>query len=127
WKKGNRLAHRSGPVGGVGEVFAAVNMTDPTRTDYFVENVELDPNRRRTIKLTSTDGVLVGFASFVLEEANGATKVGYHVYSETVIPPARLKATTLEALRDSERAIRESSARRFHEELLALKALAEGR
>lgn len=84
WKQGNRLVHRAGPVGATGEVFAAVSAARPDQPDYFVENVEVTSDQRRVIKLSTPDGVLIGFAVFVLTESAGATTVRYDVYTETV-------------------------------------------
>lgn len=125
WKQGNRLVHRSGPVGQVGEVFASVSASTPNDADYFVQNVELEPNRRRTIKLYGRDGGMIGFAAFTLEESSGRTTVSYDVFAETILPPSRAQETTPQALAESERVAREANARRFDAELATLKRLAE--
>lgn len=127
WKQGNRLAHISGPVGETGELFAAVSMTGAKDPDYYVQNVELTANHRRTIKIVGRDHALIGFAAFTLTESNDTTVVSYDVFSETLIPLARARQTTGEALAESERMARESSSRRFDSELAMLKKLAEGR
>lgn len=127
WKQGNKLAHRAGPVGGVGEVFAAVNAESPDKTDYFVQNVELDPNRRRTIKLVSPDDVLIGFATFELREQGGTTVVRYDVYAESRVPDVQAKTMSPQAMAAAERAAIRANGARFQAELEGLKKLVEGR
>lgn len=127
WKQGNRLVHRSGPRGATGEVFAAVSAATPQAPDYFVENAEVTPGKRRVIKLYAPDGTLVGFAAFVLTEDRGATVVRYDVYSETLIPAAEVARTTPAARAAAEQAEREAAVRRFDAELQSLKRLVEGR
>lgn len=127
WKQGLRLVHHSGPVGEVGETFAAVSPSAPAEPAYFVQNVELVPNQRRTVKLYEKGGVLIGFATFTLEASNGGTVVGYDVYTETVLPPERASQLTAAAVVEMERAARESSTRRFQAELESLKRLVESR
>ena len=70
WKHGAALSHRSGPIGGVGEVFAAYEPGDKAKVAFFVENVALATNRRRTIKLYSPTMALVGYAVWTLEEVS---------------------------------------------------------
>jgi len=45
WKQGAKLVHHAGPAGTVGEVFAAAEPSAPATVAFFVENVELEPNR----------------------------------------------------------------------------------
>ncbi len=127
WKQGNKLVHRSGPKGATGEVFAAVSAATPDKADYFVENADLIPRRRRVIKLYTPDGVLVGFAAFVLTESGGKTTVRYDVYSETLIPKAEVAKRTPASIAEDERKAREASMKRFDAELQALKKLVEAK
>lgn len=94
---------------------------------FLVENVEVVPGERRTIKLYEPDGALLGFATWTLDPDAGRTRVGYDVYSESRLPPGadgRVDPATLAALT---REARETSQRRFDAELVALKRLAESR
>lgn len=127
WKQGNKLVHRSGPKGATGEVFAAVSASTPDKADYFVENAEVTPSRRRVIKLYTPDGVLVGFAAFVLSESGGKTTVRYDVYSETLISKAEAAKRTPASIAETERTAREASMKRFDAELQALKKLVEAK
>lgn len=123
WKQGNRLAHHSGPWGGEGEVFAA-RSAPGAAPDYYLVNAELVPYRRRTMKLVGTDGTLMGFATYSLEERDGRTTVRYDVFAET-----RLPAGTTSGASDTARARaaagQRASAQRFDAELASLKRLVE--
>lgn len=93
---------------------------------YYVENVELVPPRRRTIKLLQNrGGGLLGFASWGLSEQEGKTTVTYDVYAE-VSPStetlADLTATEREAFEMQSRTAQDA---RFRQELLDLKRLLE--
>ncbi len=121
WKQGLKLVHQSGPAGGLHEILAAIDR-DPAHPAFLVENVELAPNRRRTIKLWLPDGSLIGFASWSLvESADGRrTTVRYEVYSET-----RGEGTSPADLREAEEREQATNSTRFDAELAALKALIE--
>lgn len=126
WKQGLKLVHRSGPIGGQGEILAAVAPNDTTAA-FLIENAVVTPNAQRTIKLILPNGQLIGFATWTLVESGGKTTVRYDVVSETVITPAQLKQTTAAALAQREKTERETNAKRFDAELKALKKLVEGR
>src|SRR5688572_15114959 len=80
WKQGLKLRHHAGPTGTAGEIFAAFDPANPNDPPSFlVENVELVPNVRRTIKLYAPGGNLIGYATWTLEESGGRTVVGYDV------------------------------------------------
>ena len=123
WKQGNRLAHHSGPWGAEGEVFAALPPSGGA-PDYFLVNAELVPYHRRTMKLVGTDGTLIGFATYSLEERDGRTTVRYDVFAETRLP-AGATAGALDTARARAAAGQRSSAQRFDAELAALKRLVE--
>ncbi len=127
WKQGLQLVHQSGPAGRVGEVFAAVEAANPTRVMLLVENVELVPNERRTIKLLQPDGRLAGFATWTLDETGGRTVVGYDVYSETVLPADQAAKLSAAAVAELERSEHNANFKRFDAELAALKGLVERR
>ena len=126
WKRGATLSHQSGPAGQLGEVFAARDPADTAKVLFLVENVELTPNRRRTIKLYEPSGGLVGYATWWLREQNGKTVVGYDVYSETLVDSARAKTMTPAQLHDTEQSALVANRKRFDEELRSLKRLVEG-
>lgn len=125
WKQGLKLVHRSGPVGGQGEVLAAVNPGDTT-TAFVVENAHVVAPRQRTIKLVSPTGQLIGFATWTLRESNGKTVVAYDVVSETVVTADQAKTMTPAAVLEQERQGAEVNGRRFQAELETLKRLVEG-
>lgn len=125
WKQGAKSWHHSGPIGRVGEVFAAGDPAEKAKAAFRFENVELVPNQRRTIKLYNPTGALIGYASWWLREQGGRTLVGYDVYSETLIDAAQAKATPLEKLREAERSAMTTNKARFDQELVALKRLVE--
>jgi hypothetical protein len=127
WKQSNTLVHRSGPKGATGEVFAAASAATPQQVEYFLENAEVTPGRRRVVKLYTPGGVLIGFAAFVLSESGGKTTVRYDVYSEMLVPPAEVAMQTAAARAEAERTTREATMKRFDAELRTLKRLVEAR
>ena len=92
-----------------------------------MENVELVPDQRRTIKLLAIGGGLMGFATFTLDESGGRTVVGYDVYSETVLPPEAATGMSADSVARIDRTGREANSRRFQAELESLKRLVEAR
>ncbi len=125
WKAGATLKHRSGPAGKVGEILAAMEPGNGEKVTFLVENVELAPNERRTIKLYTPGGTLIGYATWSLRAGAGRTVVGYDVYSETLLDAAQAKAMTPAQLQEAERDAVVTNRKRFDQELLALKALVE--
>lgn len=131
WKQGAKLTHHAGPAGAVGEIFAAVEPGTQDKVAFYVENVELEQGRRRTIKLLApggggSGGALIGYASWTLTERGGRTVVRYDVYSETMLEPAQAAAMSAAERRAAERTARETNQARFDRELVALKRLVEG-
>ncbi len=127
WKQGLQLSHHAGVNGQRGQVLAAKDPTTPSAVAFFVENVEVEINRRRTIKLFAPEGTLIGFAIWTLEEVAGGTVVGYDVFSETRLDRDRAAAMGAEGIREAERQATESNQKRFDDELMALKRLVERR
>jgi hypothetical protein len=124
WKQGAKLWHHTGPAGRRGEIFAAGDPARRDRPDFLIENVELVPNLRRTIKLYLPSGTLLGYATWWLRETNGKTAVGYDVYSES--PRAESKtAAGRDSVVAAERAYVAGEQKRFDAELVALKRLVE--
>jgi hypothetical protein len=127
WKRGLELVHHEGPRGARGEVFAARDPGSRATIAFFVENVELETNRRRTIKLYAPTGTLIGFATWTLTGVDGGTEVGYDVFSETVVSQEQARAMGRDSLRLMERQAFTTNQQRFDDELLALKRLVESR
>lgn len=127
WKQGLKIWHHAGPVGDVGEILAAGDPADRSKVAFLIENVEMVPHRRRTIKLYLENGKLLGYASWTLREGAGRTIVSYDVYSETLLEPAEAQSTTVEQLRAAEKAALATNQKRFDDELRGLKRLVETR
>ena len=123
WKQGLKLRHHGGTPGAAGEVLAAVDPANPAEPAFLVENVELVPNVRRTIKLYLPSGGLIGYATWTLEPRGATTVVGYDVYSETLVPAEAARTTDLA---EQQRVEYGTNQKRFDAELVALKRLVEG-
>jgi hypothetical protein len=126
WKQGQRLRHLSGDPGRVGELFGGYDADTPDEITLHLQNVELRPRERRTIKLMRPDGALLGFASWTLVEREGRTTVSYDVSMVSDFPSGEVMGHSLDEVEAMERASFESNRRRFDSELRALKALVEG-
>jgi hypothetical protein len=126
WKQGLRLRHLTGSPGEVGELFGAFAEGSPEAISLHLQNVELHPNRRRTIKLTTPDGTLLGFATWSLIEHSTGTTVRYDVSMETLLTDEQAATTSPTDLMELERQGYELNKPRFDAELVALKALVEG-
>jgi hypothetical protein len=124
WKKGPKLNQVGGDAGKPGEIFAAVPRENTGESVFYVKNVEVVPNERRTMKLyQDNNGPLMGYASWELEEENGRTRVSYHVYTESLLS----KQITTSKLSELEKQDMEQHDKRFREELLDLKKLVESK
>ena len=127
WKEALPLRHHGGEPGAVGEVFAAFDPMAPDTIEYLVKNVELVPNKRRTIKLTLPGhGALIGYATWTLAGHDGHTLVAYDVYTETLLAPEEGSWLTPEQLAEMTREGYEANKPRFDRELVALKTIVEG-
>ena len=126
WKQGLRLRHLTGSPGEVGELFGAFPEGSPEAISLHLQNVELLPNRRRTIKLTTPDGTLLGFATWTLLESSNRTTVSYDVSMETLLSDEQAATTSPTDLAELERHGYEVNKPRFDAELRALKVLVEG-
>lgn len=123
WKQGARLILTNGAADEPGGEFDAVLPPDSARSLYRVANVEVIPEVRRTIRLSSVDGSLIGFASWRLLEVGDATKVEFDVYTSSLVEapsPENVGETRLAIDRD-----RSQNDKRFLAELEALRALIE--
>ena len=112
WKAGAQLV----PLDEQGTRFKAVMPDAPDVILFHVANVELDPPRRRSIRLNALDGALIGFASWELRPQGEGAWVAYHVYAQMPAPPEQ-------PLPDD---YRQANRDRFQQELEALRRLVEG-
>jgi pimeloyl-ACP methyl ester carboxylesterase len=126
WKQGASVIHVAGPKGGLGEISGAVMLDAPETVLFYAKTVELEPNRRKTIKLYGTDnGPLIGYASWVLEPMGDSTRVSYHVYSEMLLSEAGLENASSEEVEAYQAQYFKANHERFQNELEGLKALVE--
>lgn len=127
WKQGLVLVPVEGEVGERWTIHKAVDRQEMVTPYYYVQDVELYPKVRRTLKLYSTDGgALIGYASFLLEpKGRQLTRVSYHVYAEGSLPSevaeSRSEAEIAAFKAEYERKNRE----RFQAELESLKQIVE--
>lgn len=90
WRRGQRLVHLSGDAGGLGGRFHAVAAEALDVPLYYVENVELVAEQRRTIRLDGLDDSFIGFATWELTPAGDGTVVAYDVYTRgALLPPGQ--------------------------------------
>lgn len=111
WKAGAQLV----PLDEQGSRFKAVMPDAPDAILFHVANVELDPPRRRTIRLNALDGALIGFASWELRPQGEGTWVAYHVYTQMPAPPDQPPPADY----------RQTNRDRFQQELETLRRLVE--
>jgi hypothetical protein len=115
WQGAQALVRVDGEPGRVGERFHAVDTDAPDTPLFFVENVELVPAERRTIRLNGLDGALMGFATWTLAPEGDQTVVAYDVYCRYAgLPQGASQAEVLA-----------SANLRMDEGLLRLKGLVE--
>jgi len=120
WKQGAALVPLPAPDGRVR--FKAVMPDHPETVVFYAEQIELIDGQRRTMRLNTVDGTLIGYSSWVLTPQPGATLVEYHVYSTVDLgQPAANAAERLKLERD----YRVLNQQRFLAELEALKRLVE--
>jgi hypothetical protein len=124
WKQGASIIHIAGPEWGLGEITGAFMPDAPETILFYAKTVELEPNRRKTIKLYGTDdGPLIGFASWQLEPVGDSTRVSYHVYSESLLSDVGLADASAEDVAAFQAQYHESNHERFQRELDGLKAM----
>lgn len=126
WKTGARLYSISGEKGKVGERFKAVMPDDPQKVAFYVTNIELIPQQRRTIRIGLTEDGLMGFAIWELVPQGAATLVRYDVYWQSPVATGKPNPTATEKTAAAQ-AWMGMNQRRFGEELATLKALLEAR
>jgi hypothetical protein len=126
WKQGASVFHVAGPKGALGEVSGAAMPDAPETVIFYAKTVELEPNRRKTIKLYGTDnGPLIGFASWELEAEGDSTRVSYHVYSEMPLSDAGLENASSEEIEAYQEQYFKANHERFQNELEGLKKMLE--
>jgi hypothetical protein len=126
WKQGASIIHIDGPEGGLGEVTGAIMPDAPETILFYAKTVELEPNRRKTIKLYGTEGgPLIGFASWQLEPVDGSTRVSYHVYSESPLADVGLADAPTEEVQAFQIEYHKANHERFQRELEGLKKILE--
>lgn len=79
WKAGARASLFDGGKDVVGERFKAAPEGSPDNY-YFIETVELESERRWTIRLNTRGGELMGYATWTLEQAREGTLVRYDTF-----------------------------------------------
>ena len=126
WKQGLRLRLLAGTADRVGALYGGFGEQSPGVIELLLQDVEIEPERRRTVKLMGRDGTLQGFATWTLEERDGATRVTYDVTSQSALPPGQVDGLDTRTLLQMERELYAASQRRFDSELAALKRLVEG-
>jgi hypothetical protein len=125
WKAGAQLVLLEGDPAQAGAKFKAVMPNAPDQVAFYTTNVEVLPEQRRTVRLNTPDGALMGFAIWELTPVGDGTEVAYHVYTQAVIPGAALasmSAAEVEAWRTD---YVPSNYQRFQAELEALKKMVE--
>jgi hypothetical protein len=115
WRAGQQLVPIGGDAGRLGERFQAIYPEAPETPLFFVENVELIAETRRTIRLEELDGRVIGFATWELTPAEGGTVVAYDVYCRGAMLPPGQSTEDLMAV----------AQRGMDDGLLALKAFIE--
>jgi len=85
WFDSQQTRSVGGPVGKVGERFHAT-AAGSNVVALQLENVELEPGRRRTIRINAPDGTFVGFSSWALADSASGTAVTYDVYCRWPMP-----------------------------------------
>jgi hypothetical protein len=90
WRRGQILVPLGDVKGLVGDRFHAAAPEAPDVALYHVENAELVPEQRRTIRLDALDGTFMGFATWELTPAGDGTVVAYDVYTRgPMLPPGQ--------------------------------------
>lgn len=126
WKQGLRLRLLAGTADQVGALYGGFAEQTPEVIELLLQDIEMEPERRRTVKLMGPDGTLQGFATWTLEERDGSTRVAYDVTSESTLPRGQVDGLDTQTLARMERELYAASQRRFDSELAALKRLVEG-
>jgi hypothetical protein len=121
WKKGPKMISLDGPAGQLGERLKGVMSNG--HIAFYAENVEVEPQHRRTIRLNTAEGRLLGFATWQLTLRGTDTLVQYDVYSQV---PLAIANETPAQIAAAKKDYHDSNSQRFAEELVALKKLVEG-
>ncbi len=124
WKRTGKRVSVDGEPGKAGEKFKVVAKDNPQEVLYYVENVEMVEQRRRTIRITATDGTLIGYSSWSLVPQGGKTAVRYDVYCFDAVPIEKADASPAE-IAAAKKSYFDDNYRRFDAEFAVLKKLVE--
>jgi hypothetical protein len=106
---GTLMTHVGGPKDEVGEQLVATPVDQPDTVMLRIHNVEMVPNRRRTIRIHTPEDVFTGYSSWVLQDRGEETLVGYDVFTRYPFP----REMTVEQIRDASRQGNEEGLRRL--------------
>jgi carbon monoxide dehydrogenase subunit G len=96
WRTNQTLVPIRGEPDQAGARFHAVATEAPDTPLFEVENAEMVPERRRTIRLEGLDGHFIGFATWELTPVGAETVVAYDVYCrDAMLPPGHAQADLL--------------------------------
>ncbi len=125
WKAGAKMVLVEGDPAKTGARFKAVTAEAPDQASFYFTNLEMVPEQRRTIRLNTPEGALIGYAVWELTPVEGGTEAAYHVYTEAVIPAAAFASMSAEEIDAVRAEYSPSNAKRFQAELETLKKLVE--
>ena len=125
WKSGARLVLIEGEADKPRAKFKAVMPETPDQVAFFAYNVEMIPERWRTVRLHLPDGTMMGFAGWEIAPQEIGTRVSYHVYSLVELPESSLAGMTDEERTKLRADYLTLNAKRFQDELEVLKKLVE--
>jgi uncharacterized protein YndB with AHSA1/START domain len=116
WHKHQTVVPVGGPSGEAGERFHSTPHGQPDLVLLNIEAVEVEPRKRRTIRIDMPGFGFIGFATWTLVERNSGTAVAYDVYCRHPVPVEAWNDGLMGQMRQG-----------MDEGLLNLKALIEGR
>jgi uncharacterized protein YndB with AHSA1/START domain len=83
---GSQLISVGGPKGEVGERFHGVDPANPEVVQLYVQNAEMVPHRRRTIRITFGDGTYSGYSTWTLKPKGSETIATYEIFCLYAMP-----------------------------------------
>jgi hypothetical protein len=106
---GTIMAHVSGPKDEVGEYLEVTPADQPETVMLRVHNVEMEPHKRRTIRIHTGDDAFTGYSTWTLHDRGEQTLVTYDVFTRYPFP----SEMTVEQVRDISRQGNEEGLRRL--------------
>lgn len=106
---GTLMTHVSGPAGEVGEHLKVTPVDQPGMTMLLVHNVEMEPHRRRTIRIHTADDSFTGYSTWTLQDRGAETLISYDVFTRYPFP----KEMTVDQVRAISRQGNEEGLRRL--------------